>query len=82
MQTSEHSVNFQELIDQKNQGFDPKNPPAQELIDSCVHCGFCLSTCPSYRVIGKEMDSPRGRIYLMNAINKGEAVLEIGRAHV
>ena len=76
MQTSEHSVNFQELIDQKNQGFDPKNPPAQELIDSCVHCGFCLSTCPSYRVIGKEMDSPRGRIYLMNAINKGEAVLD------
>jgi len=38
MQTSEHSLNFQELIDQKNQGFDPKNPPAQELIDSCVHC--------------------------------------------
>jgi glycolate oxidase iron-sulfur subunit len=76
MQTSEHSLNFQELIDQKNQGFDPKNPPAQELIDSCVHCGFCLSTCPSYRVIGKEMDSSLGRIYLMNAINKGEAVLD------
>ncbi|MDB9311671.1 (Fe-S)-binding protein [Spirulina sp. CS-785/01] len=58
------------------QGFDPKDPPKQDLIDACVHCGFCLATCPSYRVIGKETDSPRGRIYLMDAINKGEASLD------
>ena len=57
--------------------FDCKNPPKPELIDTCVHCGFCLSTCPSYRVIGKEMDSPRGRIYLMDAINKGEATIDV-----
>ncbi|MEM8642181.1 MAG: heterodisulfide reductase-related iron-sulfur binding cluster [Cyanobacteria bacterium P01_G01_bin.54] len=56
-------------------GFDPKDPPQQDLINTCIHCGFCLSTCPSYRVIGKEMDSPRGRIYMMDAINKGEADL-------
>ena len=56
--------------------FDAKNPPQPELIDACVHCGFCLATCPSYRVIGKEMDSPRGRIYLMDAINKGEATID------
>lgn len=56
-------------------GFDPLQPPKQSLIDACVHCGFCLPTCPSYRVIGKENDSPRGRIYLMDAINKGEAPL-------
>ena len=61
---------------QQIKGFDPQNKPKQELIDTCVHCGFCLATCPSYRVIGKEMDSPRGRIYLMDAINKGEAALE------
>ncbi|MEM9945896.1 MAG: (Fe-S)-binding protein [Cyanobacteria bacterium P01_D01_bin.36] len=55
--------------------FDSTQPPQQSLIDACVHCGFCLPTCPSYRVIGKENDSPRGRIYLMDAINKDEAPL-------
>ncbi|MBV9389482.1 MAG: 4Fe-4S dicluster domain-containing protein [Chroococcidiopsidaceae cyanobacterium CP_BM_ER_R8_30] len=56
-------------------GFDAQHPPEPKLIDACVHCGFCLSTCPSYRVMGKEMDSPRGRIYLMDAINEGEISL-------
>jgi glycolate oxidase iron-sulfur subunit len=55
--------------------FDTDHPPDPKLIDACVHCGFCLSTCPSYRVIGKETDSPRGRIYLMDAINEGEVPL-------
>ncbi|MBR8827504.1 MAG: 4Fe-4S dicluster domain-containing protein [Gomphosphaeria aponina SAG 52.96 = DSM 107014] len=73
MQVSEKELNQE--FDKNLKGFDSKNPPKQELIDSCVHCGFCLSTCPSYRVIGKEMDSPRGRIYLMDAISKGEAAL-------
>jgi len=56
-------------------GFDSQQPPQQNIIDTCVHCGFCLSTCPSYRVLGKEMDSPRGRIYLMDVLNQGEAPL-------
>jgi len=73
---SNSSFNFQEQLNQEIKGFDSKHPPEQKLIDSCVHCGFCLATCPSYRVIGKEMDSPRGRIYLMNAINKGKATLD------
>jgi glycolate oxidase iron-sulfur subunit len=57
------------------QGFDAQNPPDPTLIDACVHCGFCLSTCPSYRVLGTEMDSPRGRIYLMDGINEGKIPL-------
>ena len=56
-------------------GFDAHDPPDPKLIDACVHCGFCLTTCPSYRVLGKEMDSPRGRIYLMDGINEHDIPL-------
>jgi glycolate oxidase iron-sulfur subunit len=56
-------------------GFDGVDPPDPKLIDACVHCGFCLTTCPSYRVLGKETDSPRGRIYQMDALNQGQISL-------
>ncbi len=41
--------------------------PLEPLMDKCVHCGFCLQTCPSYLLLGRETDSPRGRIYAMRA---------------
>jgi len=44
--------------------------------DPCVHCGFCLPTCASYRVLGTEMDSPRGRIHTLKAIEAGELTLD------
>jgi glycolate oxidase iron-sulfur subunit len=45
--------------------WDEQHPPSLDLIEDCVHCGFCLTTCPSYSVFEEEMDSPRGRIVLM-----------------
>jgi glycolate oxidase iron-sulfur subunit len=45
----------------------------RELLDACVHCGFCLPSCPTYELWGEEMDSPRGRIYLMSMLERGEA---------
>src|SRR6266480_3816923 len=57
-------------------GFDQHHPPDPELIKDCVHCGFCLPTCPTYVLWGEEMDSPRGRIQLMKTGLEGEPLSE------
>ncbi len=55
--------------------WDDTRPPELDLIRDCVHCGFCLPTCPSYAVEEDEMDSPRGRILLMRiGHEEGESV--------
>jgi glycolate oxidase iron-sulfur subunit len=51
--------------------FDADEPPDWEGILDCMHCGICLPQCPSYQVLEQEMDSPRGRIYLMRAAAEG-----------
>src|SRR5512136_1772451 len=45
-------------------------------VEKCVHCGFCLSTCPTYQVLGDEADSPRGRIFLMKSVLEGGLSVE------
>jgi glycolate oxidase iron-sulfur subunit len=55
--------------------FDAHHPPSTEIIDKCVHCGFCLPVCPTYVLWNEEMDSPRGRIYLMKIASEGAATI-------
>jgi glycolate oxidase iron-sulfur subunit len=59
----------------KPSNFDGHKAPEMALIDDCVHCGFCLPACPTYVLWGEEMDSPRGRIYMMKKSTQGEAAL-------
>lgn len=61
--------------------FDEHNPPDAALIGDCVHCGFCLPTCPTYVLWGEEMDSPRGRIYLMKEGLEGEPMSDSMVSH-
>jgi len=62
--------------------FDSHRPPRRDIVDDCVHCGFCLTTCPTYVLWGEEMDSPRGRIYLMKQGLDGEPMSDAMVRHV
>ena len=56
--------------------------PQQTDLDRCVHCGLCLNACPTYRELGLEMDSPRGRIYQMARVHAGEPITDAYREHI
>ncbi len=60
----------------------PEGREADAILRSCVHCGFCLATCPTYQLLGDELDSPRGRIYLMKQMLEGELVTEKTQLHL
>lgn len=55
---------------------------AEGILRNCVHCGFCLATCPSYQILGNELDSPRGRIYLIKQLVEGHDVTAKTQLHL
>ena len=55
---------------------------AEAILRSCVHCGFCNATCPTYQLLGDELDGPRGRIYLMKQVLEGAAVTRKTQQHL
>src|SRR5258708_38995308 len=60
----------------------PAGREAESILRKCVHCGFCTATCPTYQVLGDDLDSPRGRIYLMKRALEGAEVTDKTRLHL
>jgi glycolate oxidase iron-sulfur subunit len=60
----------------------PRAKEAEDILRSCVHCGFCNATCPTYQLLGNELDGPRGRIYLIKQMLEGEPVTEKTQLHL
>lgn len=60
----------------------PEGREADAILRSCVHCGFCTATCPTYQLLGDELDGPRGRIYLIKQVLEGGTPTESTRLHL
>jgi len=60
----------------------PEGQEADTILRSCVHCGFCTATCPTYQLLGDELDGPRGRIYLIKQVLEGQQVTSKTRQHL
>src|SRR5450631_857628 len=60
----------------------PEGSQAEAILRKCVHCGFCTATCPTYQLLGDELDGPRGRIYLMKQVLEGAPVTRSTQLHL
>ncbi len=60
----------------------PEGREANSILRACVHCGFCTATCPTYQLLGDELDGPRGRIYLMKEVLEGREVTAKTQLHL
>ena len=60
----------------------PAGDEAEAILRACVHCGFCTATCPTYQLLGDELDGPRGRIYLIKQVLEGAAVTQKTQTHL
>ena len=60
----------------------PDGEAAEAILRKCVHCGFCTATCPTYQLLGDELDGPRGRIYLMKQVLEGAAPTRATQLHL
>src|ERR1700748_2803383 len=60
----------------------PEGREAEAILRKCVHCGFCTATCPTYQLLGDELDGPRGRIYLIKQVLEGKHATEKTQLHL
>src|SRR5690606_7376102 len=60
----------------------PQGEEAERILRACVHCGFCLATCPTYQLLGDERDSPRGRIYQIKQVLEGQPATAAVMTHL
>ena len=68
----DEKIGFAQIFPEYENPFVGPGAPDRRMIQRCIHCGFCTTNCPTFALLGSEMDSPRGRIYLMRMVADGE----------
>src|SRR5271157_3331311 len=76
------SVELSSSATKSGTGYGPGEAPRWSTYSKCVHCGLCLNACPTYRELGLEMDSPRGRIFQMVQVAEGAPIGDSYREHI